>query len=182
MRWLTSHRGQALVIGSVTYFIVPTAILTKQPVIITLGSSLFTANAESEIVIGSQTLVQGEKVITIDHTSYSLYMGTFGAEVLVIGSSTTSFFPASPLFTGNTGGYNTATAEAVNIECLILRLFVGLESVTATAAAVTNSSSALQPLIFTGAGVVNRVNWPLGIGFVVIIIRTLAWTFRFGYW
>lgn len=105
-------QGQALVIGSVTSFIVPTAISTKQPVIITLGSSTYTANAESEIVIGSQTLVPGGKAITIDHTPYSLYMGTFGAEGLVIGSSKTSFFPASAMLTGNTNteGYTTATA------------------------------------------------------------------------
>lgn len=185
-------QGQALVIGSVTSFIVPTAISTKQPVIITLGSSIYTANAESEIVIGSQTLVPGGKAITIDHTPYSLFMGTFGAEGLVIGSSTTSFFPASLIFTGNTNtkGYTTATAEAVNMGNVILRPFVGLESLTATATAtatatptaVANSSSSSayhQPVIFTGAGVMNGINcWPLGIGFVVnIIIRRQAWTF-----
>lgn len=67
---------------------------------------------------------------------------------------------------------------------LILRPFVvGLGSVTVTAAAtataVANSSSAHQPVIFTGAGVMNGVNcWPLGIGFVVtIIIRRQALTF-----
>lgn len=174
-------QGQALVIGSVTSFIVPTAISTKQPVIITLGSSIYTANAESDIVIGSQTLVPGGKAITIDHTPYSLYMGTFGAEGLVIGSSTTFFFSASLMLTGDTEGHTTATAEAVNMASLILRPFVGLESVTATATAtaVTKSSSAYQPVVFTGAGVMNGVNcWPLGIGFVVtIIIRTQAWTF-----
>lgn len=180
-------QGQALVIGSVTSFIVPTAISTKQPVIITLGSSTYTANAESEIVIGSQTLVPGGKAITIDHTPYSLYMGTFGAEGLVIGSSKTSFFPASAMLTGNTNteGYTTATAEAVNMGSLILRPFVELPSVTATATAtatptaVANSSSAHQPVIFTGAGVMIGVNrWPLGIGFVVtIIIRRQAWIF-----
>lgn len=181
-------QGQALVIGSVTSFIVPTAISTKQPVIITLGSSIYTANAESEIVIGSQTLVPGDKAITIDHTPYYLYMGAFGAEGLVIGSSTTSFFPSSLMLTGNTNteGHTTATTEAVNMGSLILRPFVGLGSVTATATAtatptaVANSSSAHQPVIFTGAGVMNGVNcWPLGICFVVIIIiRRQAWTFH----
>lgn len=176
-------QGQALVIGSVTSFIVPTAISVKQPVIMRLGSSIYTANAESEIVIGCQTLVPGGKAITIDHTPYSLYMGTFGAEGLVIGSSTTSFFPASLMFTGNTEGYTTATAEAVNMGSLILRPFVGLGSLTATttttATTVAKSSSAHQPVIFTGAGVMNGVNcWPLGTGFVIIIIiRTQAWTF-----
>lgn len=54
-------------------------------------------------------------------------MGTFGAEGLVIGSSTTSFFPASLIFTGNTNteGYTTATAEAVHTGSLILRRLLG---------------------------------------------------------
>lgn len=95
-------RGQALVIGSVTSFIVPTAISTKLPVIITLGYSIYTANAESRALIGSQTLVPGGKAITIDYTPYSLCMGTFGAEGLGIGSSTTSFSPESLMFAGNT--------------------------------------------------------------------------------
>lgn len=59
---------EALVIGSVASFLVPiaTAISTKQLlIIITLGFSIYTANAESPgIVIGSQTLVPGGKAIT----------------------------------------------------------------------------------------------------------------------
>lgn len=116
-------------------------------------------------------------------------MGTFGgAEGLVTGSSTTSFFPVvSLVLAGNTNTeeeYTTATstAEAVNMGSLILRPFVaGLGSVTATATAtaVANSSSAHLPVNFTGADVMNGLNyWPLGIGFVVtIIIRRQAWTF-----
>lgn len=100
-------------------------------------------------------------------------MGTFGAKGLIIGPSSTSFLPASLISTGNTEGHNTAITEAVNMGSLILRPFVCPEPITATAIAVANKSSAYQPVMFTGAGVMNRVNcWPLGIGlFVAIIIR-----------
>lgn len=86
--------GIGLVIGSKTSYLSPT---TRIPALIKIGDAIYTANAASEFIVGSQTLVPGGNAITINHTPYSLYVGPSG-EALVIGSSTSFLSPINTAF------------------------------------------------------------------------------------
>lgn len=89
---ISGPSGIALVIGSKTSYLSP---MMTNAALIKIGASFYTANAASEFLVGSQTLVPGGSAITIDRTPYSLYMGPSG-EALVVGSSTSFFLGPTP--------------------------------------------------------------------------------------
>ena len=81
----------ALVVnGSTAAMVIPTKYLTA-PVVMTLGSTHFTQNADSGFVIGSQTLTRGGE-LTVSSTTYSL---PWSPTAVFIDGSTVILSPAS---------------------------------------------------------------------------------------
>lgn len=91
---ISAPSGIALIIGFKTSYLSP---MTTKAALINIGGSVYAANAASEFIVGSQTLVPGGNAITINHTPYSLFMGPSG-EALVIGSSTSFLGPTTTAF------------------------------------------------------------------------------------
>ena len=86
-----SPSATALVINGQTQSLAASKILATQlPPLITLGSTVLTADAASDYIIGGQTLIPGAHAITVSGNTYSLAPS---ATALVIGTSTEKLTP-----------------------------------------------------------------------------------------
>ncbi|MCJ1252994.1 hypothetical protein MMC24_000801 [Lignoscripta atroalba] len=119
-----------IVIGGSTIILSP----TPAPAVITIGGSTITANAQSDFVIGTQTLKPGGPAITISGTPVSLAPS---ASALVIGTSTITLgsIPSPAVITI---GVSTITATAQS------EFIIGSQTLRPGAPAITVSGTPIS--------------------------------------
>jgi hypothetical protein len=134
----------ALVVGSSTIPLPQLAAPTPAPPLITIGNAIFTPNALSQLVIGTQTLTPGGTALVVAGTTLSL---ATGGTALVVGSSTVPLGALATVPVITVAG-QTLTADAQSaFELGSQTLVPGGPAVTVSGTAISLAPGATQIVI-----------------------------------
>ena len=140
-----------VVIGGSTIYLSPVA--SSPPAIITIDGSIFTANAQSDFIIGTQTLIPGAPAITVSGTPISL--ASLASDV-VIGTSTIDLVHAPVITIG--GSVYTENAQSdfiIGTQTLI----PGAPAITVSGTPISLAPSALDVVI--GTSTIDLIHAPV---------------------